>query len=154
MERQFEIGRMLTFREEHSLCLLQLLSPFNTVPLFRFRYEIRVQSTLIQLMQGWSDGIGQLKKDTIQVLRVREERMDEERRRPLNATEIKELAEELTSKMCCCALTEEEIVGVRSLLGVRKSSLKLLIWVAGIMVALAVKDLWSTIMAHLRWIKQ
>lgn len=80
--------------------------------------------------------------------------MDEERRRPLNATEIKELAEELTSKMGCCALTEEEIVGVRSLLGVRKSSLKLLIWVAGIMVALAVKDLWSTIMAHLRWIKQ
>lgn len=80
---------------------------------------------------------------------------DLKRRHPLNKEEMEALAQILAEKILCkhdCQLTQEEIGGVKSMLGVRKSSLKLLIWFAAVMAALAVKDLYTIIVSHLHWV--
>lgn len=78
-----------------------------------------------------------------------------ERRHPLTNDDIEKLAENITAKMVCkhgCPFTADDKSQLRGLIGIKKGSIKLVVWAGAALLLLALKDIYDFgkyIMEHL-----
>lgn len=79
--------------------------------------------------------------------------MPPERRHPLNEEDIVKLAEQIVAKIACkkgCPLSESDLAQVKSMIGIKKGSIKLVLYFGTALLLLVLKDIYDFVVYILK----